>query len=177
MNWPPRHDTHTPDKTGKPDEPWLTRDAITFLEKTLHGGQRVLEYGCGASTIWFSKRAISVDSVEHDRPWFDKVVLALQQERVQNVGLHHVPWDNDYEDYVQAGRILGLKNRGFDLVVVDGRRRVRCVKAIAEFVAPDGYLILDNAERENYAEAHEFLKSWFVKRTTNGIWRTDIFRR
>ena len=177
MNWPPRPNYHTYDKTGKPDEPWLTRDAIIFLEQTLNGGQRVLEYGCGASTIWFSKRALSVESIEHDRGWFEKVVLALQQEHVKNVSLHHIPWDNDYENYVQAGRILGAKSRGFDVVIVDGRRRVKCVKAIAEFVAPDGMIVLDNAERMIYEPAHKFLSDWFVKRTSNGIWRTDIFRR
>ena len=177
MNWPARHKYHTPDKTGRPDEPWLTRDAITFLEKTLHGGQRILEYGCGASTIWFAKRALMVDSIEHDQGWFNQVSTAIQAEHVTNARLHHVPCADDYLHYVQMGRALGLKNRGFDIVIVDGRRRVKCIKAIAELVAPDGLIVLDNAERLIYQEGHQFLEDWFVKRTTNGIWRTDIFRR
>lgn len=177
MTWPPRPEGHTPDKTGKPDEPWLTRNAITFLEKVLHRGMRILEYGAGGSTLWFAKRVSWVNSIEHDRIWADLVAATMKRECVLNVGLHHVPAGNDFEDYVEFGRMLGQKPRLFDMIVVDGRRRVRCIKAIAEFVVNDGFIVLDNAERPNYAEAHEFLKDWFVKRTSNGIWRTDIFRK
>jgi len=177
MNWPPRPNYHTFDKTGKPDEPWLTRDAIIFLDQKLNGGQRILEYGCGASTIWFAKRALMVDSIEHDHGWFGQVSTAIREGNITNARLHHVSCADDYQHYVQMGRTLGLKNRGFDVVIVDGRRRVKCVKAIAEFVAPDGMIVLDNAERMIYEPAHKFLSDWFVKRTSNGIWRTDIFRR
>jgi predicted O-methyltransferase YrrM len=175
--WPPRPEGHTPDKTGRPDEPWLTREAITYLSDTVRRHDKILEYGAGASTVWFSKRAFVVDSIEHDRAWFDLVGRAVGTEILPNVGLHHVPATNDFEEYVQFGRKLGAQRGGYDVVVVDGRRRVRCVKAIAEFVVPGGILVLDNAERPQYSEGHEFLSKWFAKRTTNGIWRTDIFRK
>ena len=175
--WPPRPEGHTPDKTGRPEEPWLTREAITHLSGTVRSGAKILEYGAGASTIWFAKRAFVVDSIEHDRAWFDLVRQAVEMEGLPNVGLHHVPATNDFEEYVQFGRQLGTQRGGYDVVVVDGRRRVRCMKAIAEFVTPGGLLVLDNAERPKYSEGHEFLSKWFVKRTDNGIWRTDIFKK
>lgn len=175
--WPPRPPDHTPDKTGAPHEPWLTREAITYLERILKPSDKVLEYGMGGSTVWFSKRALRVDSIEHDLSWFDLVLKAVQQDPLLNVGLHHVPPDNDFEQYVQFGRKLGEGGGGFDVVVVDGRRRVRCIRAISEFVLPGGLLVLDNAERPHYQEAQDFLSSWFVKRTSNGIWRTDLFRK
>jgi predicted O-methyltransferase YrrM len=155
----------------------LTRDAITYLEKVVHIGTKVLEYGSGASTIWFAKRSFCVDSIEHDLSWYGLVVAAIQKENLTNVGLHCVPDTNDFEEYVQFGRKLGLNRGGYDLVVVDGRRRVRCIKAIAEFVVPGGLLVLDNAERPHYAEALTFLSEWFVRQTWNGLWRTDLFRK
>lgn len=176
--WPARPEGHTPDKTGRPDEPWLTRDAITFLDDTLHRGMRMLEYGAGGSTLWFARRVSWVNTIEHDGTWADLVRRAIRREGIVNVGLHHIPaGDNDFEDYVEFGRTLGQKPRQFDVIVIDGRRRVRCIKAVAEFVVDGGYLVLDNAEREKYAEAHAFLSNWFVRRTDNGIWRTDIFRK
>lgn len=177
MNWPPRPADHTPDKTGKPDEPWLTRDAILFLEELLDGTQRVLEYGSGGSTLWYGRRAKRVESIEHDNTWASTVSRAILEGNHFNVCLYHIPNTDDYETYSRFGRELAKRDGPFDLVVVDGRGRVKCVKASAELVKPGGYLVLDNAERPNYAEAHRFLSGWFSRRTENGIWRTDIFRR
>lgn len=175
--WPPRPPDHTIDKTGAPDEPWLTRDAITFLGEKVHDGMRVLEYGSGASTIWFAKRAAQVDAIEHDYSWYQRVACAISNDRIQNAMIHSISDANDFEDYVQLGRRLCIGRDGFDLIVVDGRRRVRCIKAVAEFVRPGGMIVLDNAERPHYQEAQDFLSSWFVKRTSNGLWRTDLFRK
>lgn len=172
--WPNRPTWHTPDKTGRPDEPWLTRDAIGLLDKTLHRGTRVLEYGAGASTIWLARRVSWVDSVEHERPWVDLVLEKMREGNVQNARVHHVPLEGDFEKYVTFGREL---HATFDLALVDGRQRVRCIKAIVDCIYRGGLLVLDNAERPKYAEAHEFLRDWQVERTDNGIWRTDIFRK
>lgn len=175
--WPPRPQDHSPDKTGAPDEPWLTRESIGYLEKTLRPTDKVLEYGMGGSTVWFSRRVLRIDSIEHDYGWFDLVTKAVQLEQLVNVGLYHVPSNNDYEEYVRFGVKLGERLGGFDVVVVDGRQRVRCIKAIAEHVLPGGLLVLDNAERPHYQEAQDFLSSWSATRTSNGIWRTDLFRK
>jgi len=174
--WPPRPEGHTPDKTGNPDEPWLTRDAITYLNGNVDTSMSVLEFGAGSSTAWFAGRVGRVYSVEHDHGWWDLTTQRVLEGKFSNVSLYHVPDTNDFEDYIQFGRKLAAHYK-FDVIVVDGRRRVRCIKAVAEFLAKDGMIVLDNAERPCYAEIHEFMKDWFVKRTNNGIWRTDIFRR
>lgn len=177
MAWPTRPDGHTPEKTGRPDEPWLTRDAISYLDRTLTMDHCVLEFGAGGSTAWFATRASKVLSVEHDLGWCGLVNRNLKELGVENARVHHVSDENDFEGYVQMGRTLASQELLSLVVIVDGRRRVRCIKAVAEFVSHGGMIVLDNAERPNYAQAHEFLKDWFVKRTDNGIWRTDVFRR
>jgi hypothetical protein len=180
--WPPRPDGHTPDKTGRPDEPWLTRDAITRLEDilrelSLRGPSYVLEFGSGASTIWLAKRASWIASIEHDQEWSLRVLKAISEEKILNSFPYWIPCDNDFHFYVQEGVRLATAHPP-ELLLVDGRRRVRCVKAIAPLMGPGSYLVLDNAERPDYAEAHKFLANdWTVEPTTNGLWRTDIFRK
>src|SRR5262245_48494149 len=49
--------------------PWYTYAAIHFLEPRLQRQLRVFEYGCGNSTLWYSKRVSQVIAVEHDLQW------------------------------------------------------------------------------------------------------------
>jgi tRNA A58 N-methylase Trm61 len=52
--------------------------------------------------------------------------------------------------------IQKFQNR-FDVVVVDGRDRVNCVKNCLPALKPSGVVILDNSERPEYSEALTFL--------------------
>src|SRR5208283_402812 len=44
--------------------PWFSQSAIDFLESYVKPSMRVFEYGSGGSTIFFARRAKSVDSIE-----------------------------------------------------------------------------------------------------------------
>lgn len=176
FSWPPRPEGHTPDLTGTPGEPWLTRQAIAILEARVKWDDVVLEYGSGASTIWFAKRVSTVHTIEHDPAWGTMVMNAMAAEGVENAFLWAASMAEDFKDYVEQGRRIAEIDRP-SIVLVDGRRRVRCVKAVVPFVPLGGCIILDNAERPNYKEVHDLLKDWDVERTDNGLWRTDIFTR
>lgn len=99
---------------------------------------RVLEFGCGDSTIWLSKLCDRVTSIEHDPDWFAKI-----QPQVPNVELllEHRPYYNVCQRY---------PDETFDIVLVDGRNRKGCIRESALKVKPGGLLLLDDAEREYY---------------------------
>jgi hypothetical protein len=42
--------------SDKTEIPWYSYDSIKFLENFLQKNHHVFEYGCGASTLFFSKR-------------------------------------------------------------------------------------------------------------------------
>src|SRR6516162_8093084 len=44
--------------------PWWNRKAMRFLEKNLHSGDRVFEWGSGGSTVWLIEHEARVTSVE-----------------------------------------------------------------------------------------------------------------
>ena len=51
------------------NEPWLTEEAIDFLSTFLTSTSRVIEFGTGSSTFWFSTRC--GDTVRHVDLEFD----------------------------------------------------------------------------------------------------------
>jgi hypothetical protein len=58
---------------GNGPAPWVTYPALKFIERLVSPQLKVFEYGCGNSSLWWSSRADSVVSVEHDARWAGKV--------------------------------------------------------------------------------------------------------
>ena len=138
--------------------PWLVEEAVIFLDNYLkkNSDANILEYGSGGSTIWFAERTKNLVSIEHDSVWFTTVQQTLKEKNLKaECYLLPRPY---YEKIFE-------KNR-FDLILVDGRDRVRCVKAIVEknILKSGGILMLDNSERSWYKPIHEILKDWKVEK-------------
>ncbi len=123
---------------------------------------QVFEYGAGASTAWLAARAARVTSVEHEAGFVE--VLTPMLAHLTNVEVMLVPAVRsaapavpsrrrghdglDFSDYVTA---IDAVPGELDLVVVDGRARVACVRQALPRLASDGVLLLDNADRDEYA--------------------------
>lgn len=156
--------------------PWLTFAATRFLERHLHRGMRVFEYGSGGSTVFLAQRVASVVSVEHDAAWADSVRAELARQRLTNCTHNLIPptpsptareVDNadpagyissddrytgqSFQQYVSAIDEYGLGH--FDLVLVDGRARPSCLVHAAKSAKPSGCIMLDNSESANYQRA------------------------
>jgi hypothetical protein len=161
------------DANGAPI-PWFTYPSIRFMEQRVTAGMSVFEYGCGGSTYWWAARVASVDSCESDPNWF----AVINATRPVNVRLELRPLETYASSVLTRGRL-------FDIVVVDGRRRVECMKLCLSALSLDGIVILDNAERQEYSEgiAH-LLSEGFRELPFDGpapivfySYRTSIFYR
>jgi len=131
--------------------PWMNYPFIELLKERLNGELTVFEYGSGASTVFFAKRVKTIVSVEYDRQWFDRVETLLAGYPNARVIFNEA--DETYP--------LLVKNRGerFDVIVIDGRKRVKCAKAALESLAERGVLVLDDSQREYYREVFSFYQS------------------
>ena len=128
--------------TVLPKNPWLHPDAIAYLQSILEPNYRVLEFGGGGSTIWLSKRVKHVTTCEPDEEWFS-ILLTSAPDNV-NVIFTGEPYIDD-----------------FDLVFIDGEP----VEERAEWIryAPHishTWIVLDNANRPEYAKEREALKEY-----------------
>jgi hypothetical protein len=130
--------------------PWLPFRLIDLLEKRLKPDMRVFEFGGGGSTLWFLDRELEVITVEHDAVWSSRLRESISLPRwtllVRSL-------DDDAAAYV--GAIDDYPDDYFDLVVVDGRERARCVAASLGKVRPGGMLVVDDVDRQRYARALE----------------------
>jgi len=136
--------------------PWLPFRIIDLLHDHVTPQSRVFEFGGGGSTLWFASRVGTVVTVEHDQQWFQMLQASVKDSPGCQV-IHQGPEDA-YADYV--GSIGAFPDSHFDVVVVDGRERVRCLEAAMPKVRPGGLLILDDSNREKYAAAFEIASEW-----------------
>lgn len=137
------------DANGEPI-PWITYPALDFIRKRITANLTVFEYGSGGSTTWWANRVKNVISVEHDHEWYEKIKLIQRN----NVKLRHINLIYGGE-YSKSIREYGVH---FDIVVVDGRDRVSCIKHCVDFLKPNGIIILDNSDRTEYADGITFLQ-------------------
>jgi tRNA A58 N-methylase Trm61 len=58
-------------------------------------------------------------------------------------------------------------NKEFDVIVIDGRKRVNCARSCLSALNETGVIIWDNSDREQYLEGYNFLSD-------NGFKRLDF---
>ena len=100
-----------------------------------------MEYGSGKSTYTFASRVESVDSVEHDARWYDKV----KDFKDKDVNVIYQPDLNIYP-YSQ-GRF-----DEYDLIFIDGRERAKCLHLAHDLLSEDGIVVLHDAQRQRYMQ-------------------------
>lgn len=118
--------------------PWFTYPAIDFLSQLDLSNYSVFEYGSGASTLFWSRKAKSVVSIESEEAWYNKVLENLPS----NVELLLV--SKSVEEY--AGSINTYDK--FDVIIIDGTgdSRQKCCELALDHMQAGGIIILDNSD-------------------------------
>lgn len=158
--------------------PWITYPATMMLQRIAAPDHKVLEYGCGNSSLWWSRRVQSIVAVEHDKAWAEKVSAAapenlaivvkersaaapiselVEQFFVDNSSLPTSGRHNDLEHgfdcksfVAYASQIESFGRNHFDIVIIDGMARSLCAWLAAHYVKSDGLIAFDNSERWQY---------------------------
>lgn len=123
-----------------PTVPMMNPPEVEAVRKVLADPaiERVLEWGAGGSTVYWPKAFPRLEwwSVEHNREWYTAVKAALPT----NANLILLP----FPDYWK------LDLATFDLIIVDGRERVRCLDAARAYLRPGGKVLLHDFSRSRY---------------------------
>ncbi len=133
----------TPPKIGKP---WLSAGLIRWLEKHLRQPMHVFEYGSGYSTPFLERLATSLVSVEHDIRWYKKIKPLLTSTEYK---LLH---PEEYPEHILEHK------RHFDIILIDGIYRQRCMEAALKKVKKGGYIILDDSDKSKYAPIKKMME-------------------
>jgi predicted O-methyltransferase YrrM len=131
--------------------PWISYRATWQLGRMIRRDWRIVEFGAGMSTIWFASRAQFVLSIESDPGWFNRVRMMLEKRGVTNVQLEYRAME-DCEQYASLGA-----EKSFDLALIDGHCRDRCVAPCMRAVRNHGYIYLDNTDQPGDRQTAEAL--------------------
>lgn len=131
--------------------PWMNYSIISFLEERLTKDLSLFEFGSGYSTKFYSKLVKIVTSVEHDKSWFE----FNKNQLPDKVDLIYVAEDID-GDYCRS---CLTKNIKYDIVIVDGKDRVNCIKQGLNALKTNGVILLDDSNRQEYEEGFNYLQN------------------
>jgi predicted O-methyltransferase YrrM len=120
--------------------PWIPFSAIDVIERRIRPYWKVLEFGCGMSTVWFAARAGKVFSRDDNPAWRDRA-LALLGSAADNVEIK-VATGFDYCD------LRMFPDRYFDFVLIDGLMKSKCIEAALPKIKHEGYMFLDNSDKD-----------------------------
>lgn len=158
-----------------PDKPWMSPVELGQVETlfALKQPRRVLEWGSGASTLYFPERYPCITrwlAIEHSAAWCDMVrqgarpkgnrvevryeppniPTALDQEESEpNVYLDYVRSPYRHDGAPESAPLVDARAR-WDMVLVDGRARSFCLGVGWSLLAHGGILVLHDAQRAAY---------------------------
>ena len=132
-------------KNNKPI-PWMTYPFIDFIKGRLNKKLKVFEFGSGNSTLFWADKVASVVAIEHDKEWFN----LIRNKMPNNVSIFLRTLTVEYE------KSFNDKDR-FDIIIVDGERRIECLHNSVEYLSEPGVIILDDSERDEYKEGINFV--------------------
>lgn len=132
------------------DTPMMHKDEYVLIQNSLDTTKTMLEWGSGTSTIYFSKFAKHIDSIEHDLSWYNKINNLIRKNNINNVSYHHISWNKPrpaggvttydmFSDYINH---VGTINKQYDVVLIDGRARFWCAKKILPYLKKDSVVFI-----------------------------------
>jgi hypothetical protein len=183
---------HTPNIVGNDCEPGLRRDVILILERLLNKKMIGLEWGSGSSTVWYLQKLKYLITVEQDSNWASTVrdyITSMDQSAIGQWNLQVILSDvqgpewsvspsarKSFQSYVSVPVPDSMKGK-FDLIVIDGRSRIACLRRAILLLKPQGgLLVLNNSERRHYSDQAKIIPPWWKKyQTDNTITQTTIW--
>ncbi|NQU30183.1 MAG: hypothetical protein HQ525_05910 [Anaerolineae bacterium] len=164
-----------PCKSDGSPVPWMNYNVISFLEERLTKNLKLLEFGSGYSTLFFTNHIDDVTSIEGNQQWYE-TTRDMVGKRAKLI--YMAPDDN-------LNEILSNLNEGYDIIVIDGRDRVKCAIGVCDILSDQGVIIFDDSMREEYREGIDYLLDRGFKKidfeglkpTSIKFYRTTIFYR
>lgn len=130
----------------RPRIPWISYTSLRMIKSFLNKKSRVLEFGSGMSTIWYSKYAGQVYSVEDNYQWYEKNEQIIASEGINNIDYRYLENEDEYSNFMSHDKT------GFDLIMIDGSHRSKCVASSLNLLRPDGIFYLDNSDNHSGPE-------------------------
>lgn len=152
--------------------PWLTYPSINFLNSLDLRKKSILEFGGGASTVYFSKKAKEVFTFESDSAYINGINDRLKfntnveivsyptitNSLIQTTDLRRaIQIEEQHGAHFELVKKLDVQEfstkiqkflQKSDIVLIDGGPRYLITQICLAFIQPETLLIVDNTDRE-----------------------------
>lgn len=167
----------------------MSREEIDAAIKYLPRNGVYIEWGTGGSTLVFSKFVKKGYSIEHVKPWCERVQKDMVEFNVKNINFHCVPVKKEgggylgnenegsyskfrvYVDYVDT---LGVE--AFDAVLIDGRARIAVALKVLPYLK-DGSVVFLHDTTQRVQDYSEVLKHYDLIEKVEGKQGLSILKR
>jgi len=155
--------------------PYTNKNLIDFLKDYSENktNLKIFEFGSGSSTLFFEDYFDEVYSVEHDREWYE--VINANKKKANVYFIPPIKSSNPYYgskklgyknlDFINYVNFIDSLDQKFDVIFIDGRARVECLKIAKNYLRPKGVVILDDSNRARYRKV--FTKESLNKKTVH----------
>ncbi len=165
--------------------PQMTQKEIAMIENILssYGSHiDILEWGSGGSTVYFAQflrnKKISYTwmSIEYNKVWYERISDIVRDDKNINLALFNVGNTELKQRYTTMEEYItypATLDRKYDFILVDGRKRRRCLLEASKLLKPGGVAILHDARRTYYHCAFsEYPDGRILLRT--GLWQGKL---
>ena len=114
--------------------PLYTYPCYEYLRSIDWSNSNVFEFGCGYSTIWWGSVNANVYGVDKLQEWADNVNPNKQ---------YKIDVEQESERYIKS---IYRHKIDFNVIIIDGSFRTRCVEPSLNCLAEGGILILENSD-------------------------------
>ena len=129
-------------------EPWYTNPAMDKIKTWDLKDKVVVEWGGGASTVWWAMKAKEVWSADHNQEWFNKTSQELKERALFHkavIGLYETH-EGD-QSIMRDHYVMCYPNVKPDICIVDGIHRFECAEYAVKVLKPE-ILIIDNHQQD-----------------------------
>ena len=105
--------------------------------------QETLQYGF--------QKVKKIVSIEHDKEWYEYQMSQSKRENTQII-FKNLDYGGEYANEIK-------KYKDIDIALIDGRDRINCAINAVTQLSSRGVIVFDDAQRENYSKAIEYLKN------------------
>lgn len=139
-------------KMKEKHKPYMNSDEISDLVTYIDRDSEMLEIGCGNSALFFSKIVKRLVIIEHNKEWSDKISNDMKSISKCDWSIHVVepsfpqshPFQpsepGQFDNYINF--ISNLEKDQFDVILIDGRDRVRSTIASIPLLKKGGILLI-----------------------------------
>ena len=140
----------------------MAASSVKLVCNLLTPDTRVLEWGSGGSTLFFSKYVKSWDTIEHNVDWipemqeYTKNMSNVHFHSAKHTWNHAVGSDGTYKEFREYVEMPAhFKNvQSYDIIIIDGRARIECGRSVLRnrLLAENGVVLIHDWERCMYKE-------------------------